>query len=47
MAQAKKAWQQPVLETLEVRQTLEGKGVKYVDQVTPDDKDITDTPPVS
>ncbi|MFC5652878.1 paeninodin family lasso peptide [Paenibacillus solisilvae] len=43
----KQAWQQPVLETLEVSSTMAGKGTKYIDFVSPSDLDITDTPPVS
>ncbi|MBW7452528.1 paeninodin family lasso peptide [Paenibacillus sepulcri] len=45
--QVKNVWEQPTLETLQVSRTLEGKGSKYIDSVSPSDLDITDTPPVS
>ncbi|QHT59926.1 paeninodin family lasso peptide [Paenibacillus lycopersici] len=34
---AKKSWQQPALEVLDVRMTMAGLGSKYVDYVTADD----------
>ncbi|MBJ6360247.1 paeninodin family lasso peptide [Paenibacillus sp. GCM10012307] len=42
---SKKVWEQPKLETLDINMTLQGKGTKYVDYVTPSDLDITDTKP--
>jgi len=39
---AKKMWQQPTVEILEVSLTMEGKGTKVVDIVTPSDLDIYD-----
>lgn len=44
---AKKSWRQPVLDTIDIRMTLEGKGTLYVDLVTPSDLDVTNTPPPS
>lgn len=43
----KKSWNQPVLDSLHVNRTLEGKGTLYVDLVTPADFDVTNTPPPS
>jgi|HigsolmetaGSP12D_1036236.scaffolds.fasta_scaffold00391_11 hypothetical protein len=40
--QAKKEWQSPVLETLNVKETMYGKGKTYIDFVTTDDMDITE-----
>ncbi|GGD76096.1 paeninodin family lasso peptide [Paenibacillus nasutitermitis] len=45
--QVKNVWEQPTLETLQVSRTLEGKGSKYIDYVTPSDLDIADAPPIS
>ncbi|ALS29701.1 hypothetical protein IJ21_43380 [Paenibacillus sp. 32O-W] len=39
---AKQEWQAPVLETLDVKETMYGKGVTEVDSVTINDKDIYD-----
>ncbi|MBW7452531.1 paeninodin family lasso peptide [Paenibacillus sepulcri] len=38
----KKSWQEPSLEVLEVKLTMEGKGTKIIDIVTPSDSDIYD-----
>lgn len=43
----KKVWETPVLESLDVSKTLEGKGITYIDVVSPSDLDVSDTPPVS
>ncbi|MBB3108556.1 hypothetical protein FHS18_000584 [Paenibacillus phyllosphaerae] len=41
---AKKAWQAPVLETLDVNNTMAGVGTKYIDYIFVDkDFDITDS----
>lgn len=45
--QVKNIWSQPTLETLEVSMTMEGKGFKYVDFVSPSDLDVTNEPPIS
>jgi hypothetical protein len=37
----KQQWQVPTLETLDVSETMYGKGTKFIDFVTTDDMDIT------
>jgi hypothetical protein len=39
--QAKKTWHAPKLETLNVKETMYGKGTTYIDFVTTEDMDIT------
>ncbi|MCQ6558884.1 paeninodin family lasso peptide [Paenibacillus mendelii] len=38
----KRTWEQPELEVLEVSMTMEGKGTKVVDIISPSDHDIYD-----
>jgi hypothetical protein len=38
----KKEWTTPTLETLDVKDTMYGKGKTYIDFVTVDDMDITE-----
>ncbi|WP_199619224.1 paeninodin family lasso peptide [Paenibacillus alkalitolerans] len=38
--QAKKEWESPALETLNVSETMYGKGTTHIDFVTTDDMDI-------
>ncbi|WP_338552643.1 paeninodin family lasso peptide [Paenibacillus sp. KS-LC4] len=40
----KQQWQAPVLETLQVSETMAGVGTRYIDFVKPGDFDITDDP---
>jgi len=42
MQELKKEWQAPTLETLDVKETMYGKGTTYIDWVTTDDMDITE-----
>lgn len=39
-------WERPALEVLDINMTMEGKGTKYIDWVSPSDMDVTDTEPI-